>query len=69
MNAASEAVFHDNTAQVLAHPQYAQALAAVSQHRIAKARGDAGETARHLRRARRAMDAVLRDIDLRQGLP
>lgn len=65
----SEAVSNDNTAKVLAHPQYAQALAAVSEHRLAKARGDAFETQRHLRRARRAMDAVLRDIDIGQGLP
>ncbi len=52
----------DSTLHVLAHPEYRCALAAISEHRLAKARGDAFETRRHLRRARRAMDAVLADL-------
>jgi len=52
---------------VLEHPQYARALHAISEHRLAKARGDAFEEARHLRRAKQAVDAVL--ADLRERLP
>jgi hypothetical protein len=48
--------------RVLEHPEYRIALNAISEHRLAKARGDDVETARHLRRARMALDKVLRDF-------
>jgi len=63
----TEANPNDSTLHVLEHPQYLRALTEISEHRLAKARGDALEEARHLRRAKQAIDQVLHD--LRERLP
>ncbi len=67
MHTPTEASPNDSTLHVLEHPEYRRALNAISEHRLAKARGDAFEEARHLRRAKQAIDAVL--ADLRASLP
>ncbi len=67
MHSPTEATPNDSSLTVLEHPEYHRALHAISEHRLAKARGDAFEEARHLRRAKQAVDAVL--ADLRERLP
>ncbi len=62
LHSPSEANPNDSTLHVLEHPEYRRALNAISEHRLAKARGDAFEEARHLRRAKQAVDAVLADL-------
>ena len=63
----TEATPNDSSLTVLTHPEYRHALKAISEHRLAKARGDDFEEQRHLRRAKQAIDAVL--ADLRASLP
>ncbi len=67
MNRPPGSAQHTADHHVLEHPDYHRALHAISEHRLAKARGDAFEETRHLRRAKRAVDAVL--ADLRERLP